>query len=124
VSANASSTLTATVNTPNPPVDDPVTEGGVTHPIFQSNTETAQLMAVAAPTRFSGAGDRPIESGTPVGTVADSQAEMSCPPDHAKEVMDTVETWKRAIDIIKRVLDTVSPNVKEVYPAPFFSTIC
>jgi hypothetical protein len=102
-------------------VDNPVTEGGVTQPIIQSSTETAQLMSVTAPTHFSKTGGRPIESGTPVGTVADSQAEISRPPDHAEEVMDTVETWKSAVNIIKRVLDTVSPNVK-VYPVPFFST--
>jgi hypothetical protein len=71
------------------------------HPIFQSNPETAQLMEMTAPSRFSRAGDRPIESGTPVGTVADSQAEMSRPPDHAEEIMDTVETWKSATHFIK-----------------------
>jgi hypothetical protein len=55
-----------------------------------------------------------------VGTVADSQAEMLRPPDHAEEVMDTVETLKSATSIIKRALDTISPIVKEIYPVPFF----
>jgi hypothetical protein len=109
-------------------MDNPVTEGGVTPSIIvQSDTEAAQITAVAAPiSHLSGTDDALKESGTSVsvGTVATSHTGMSesRPPDHAEETMDTMEKWRTAINVMKQVVDTVSPIVK-VCPTPFFSTI-
>jgi hypothetical protein len=121
VSSNASSSRTATVNTPNLIPGNPVTQGDVTRHIVQSDTETAQPTTVAAPrSDFSGTADL---RGTPVGTVPDSQPGMSSHPDRAEEAMDGVTMWKSAVDVMKQVVDTVSPIVKDVCPIRFFSTI-
>jgi hypothetical protein len=122
VLSNASSSRTATVNAPNLTPDNLVTEEGVTRPIVQSDTETARPTTVIAP-KFSRTGDRLVDSGTPVGTVPDSQTGMSCHLDPAEEAMDAVTTWKIAVNVMKQVMDTVSPIVKKVCPIPFFSTI-
>jgi hypothetical protein len=96
MSTNASSSLAATVDTSNSPMDNPVT-GGVTHPIVQSNIDTAQLSAVTSPiSRFSGTVDR------------------------AEEDTDTVKMWKSAVNNIKWVKNTVNPIVK-VCILSFFS---
>jgi hypothetical protein len=123
VSSNASSSRTATVNTPNLIPGNPVTEGGAPRHILQFDAETAQLTTVAAPR--SEMGDLLVGSGsgTPVGTVPDSQPGMSRHPDRVEEAMDAVTIWKSAVDVMKQVVDTVSPIVKEVCPIPFFSTI-
>ena len=124
VSSNSSSSQTATVNAPNLILDNPITEGGVTGPIVQSDTEAAQPTAVTVPiSDFSRTGDLLVHSGTPVGTVPDNQTGMSRHPDRAEEAIDAVATWKSAVDVMKHVMDTVSPIVKEVCPIPFFSTI-
>jgi hypothetical protein len=121
VSSNASSSRTATVNTPNLTPGNTVPEGGATRHIVKSDTETAQSTTVAAPrSDFSGTADL---RGTPVGTVPDSQPGMSSHPDRAEEAMDAVTIWKNAVDVMKQVVDTVSPTVKPVCPIPFFSTI-
>jgi hypothetical protein len=123
VSSNASSSRTATVNIPNLTLDNPVTEG-VTRPIVQSDTDGAQPTAVSAPiSDFSRTGDLLVDSGTSVGTVPDSQTGMSRHPDRAEEAMDAVTTWKSAVNVMKQVMDTVSPIVKEVCPKPFLSAI-
>jgi hypothetical protein len=124
VSPNASSSRT--VNTPNLIPGNPVTEGGAPRHIVQSDAETAQPTTVAAPlSDFSKTGDLLVDSGsgTPVGTVPDSQPGMSRHPDRAEEAMDAVTTWKSAVDVMKQVADTVSPILKSVCPIPFFSTI-
>jgi hypothetical protein len=125
VSSNASSSRTATVNTPNLIPGNPVTEGGVTRHIVQSDAETAQPTTIAARSDFSKTGDLLVDSGsgTPVGTVPDSQPGMSRHPDRAEEATDAVTIWKSAVDVMKQVVDTVSPIVKDVCPIPFFSTI-
>ena len=124
VSSNASSSRTATVNTPNLTLDNPVTEEGVTRPIVQSDTDAAQPTAVTAPiSDFSRSGDLLVVSGTPVATVPDSQTGISHHPDRAVEAMDAMTTWKSAVNVMKQVMDTVSPIVKEVCPKPFLSAI-
>jgi hypothetical protein len=124
VSSNASSSRTATVNTPNLTLGNPVTEGGVTRHIVQSDTESAQPTTVTAPrSDFSKTGYLLVDSGTPVEIVPDSQPGMSRHPDRAEEAMDAVTTWKSAVDVMKQVVDTVSPILKAVCPIPFFSTI-
>jgi hypothetical protein len=55
--------------------------------------------------------------------VLGSQTGMSRHPDRAEEAMDAVTTWKRAVNVMKRVMDTVNPIVKEVCPIPCFSNI-
>ena len=103
-------------------MDSPVTEGGDTPSIVQSDTEAAQITPVT-PSIFhlSMTDDTLIESGASVsvGTVAASLTGMSPPPDLAEEAMDAVTTWKVAVNVMKQVMDTVSPVVKEVCPIPF-----
>jgi hypothetical protein len=53
----------------------------------------------------------PIENGTPVRPVANSQMEMSRMPDR-EEAMDTVKAWKNAVDLIERVMNTVRPTME------------
>jgi hypothetical protein len=121
--ANASSSLTALVNSPNSiaiTLGNPVAEGGPTVPV---NTETMASTAITAP--LSGTGDLPIESGTPVGAVVDSQVEMSRTLDRTEEALDTVKTWGSAVDIIKRVMDAVSSiaGVCQISGLPIFSEL-
>jgi hypothetical protein len=66
--------------------------------------------------------DITIQSGTLMGPIADSWTKMSRTLDRAEEAMDTVKTWKNAVDIIKRVMDTVSP-VLEVCPISSFPVL-
>jgi hypothetical protein len=119
LSPNASSSRAATVNTPNFTLDNPVPEGGVTRPIVQADAEAAQSATVTAPISDSSRmGDLLIESGIPVGTVPDSQTGMSRHPDRAEEAMDAVTTWESAVNVMKQVMDTVSPIAKEVCSMP------
>jgi hypothetical protein len=123
VSSNAS--RTATVNTPNLIPGNPVTEGGAPRHIVQFDAESAQPTTVAAPrSDFSKTGDLVDSgSGTPVGTVPNSQPGMSRHPDRAEEAMDAVTIWESAVDVMKQVVDTVNPILKDVCPIHFFSTI-
>ena len=104
-------------------MDKPVTEEGGTPSIVQSDTEAAQIAAVTAPiSHLSRMDDTFIESGTSVsvGIAAASQTVMSRPPNLAEEAMDTMKTWRSAVNVMKQVMDTVSPIAKEVCPIPFF----
>jgi hypothetical protein len=56
--------------------------------------------------------DVPMENGTPVRLLADSPTEVSRILDRAEEATDTVKAWKNAVDLIKRVMDTVRPIVE------------
>jgi hypothetical protein len=115
VSSNASSSRITTVNTLNLTLNNPDPEGGVTHPIVQSDTEAAQPTEVTAPiSDFPRTGDLLVDSGTPVATAPDSQTGMSRHPDRAEEAMDAVTIWESAVNIMKQVMDNVSPIVKEV----------
>jgi hypothetical protein len=116
VSANASSSLTAPVSTPNPTtvsLDDAVAEGSAARPIVQSNTnESIQpTAATASLSPSSQTGDLRIEVSTSVEPVADSQAEMSRTLYSAEEAMDMIKTWSSAVDVVKQVMDLVSPIV-------------
>jgi hypothetical protein len=120
VSANASSYLTAAVNIPNPTtadLDNPVAEGGAARSTVQAYSETTQSRAVTVTlSPLSQSGDLPVGGGTPVQPVVDNQPEASRSALHrAEEATDTMETWNSAVDIIKRVMDTVSP-IAEVCP--------
>jgi hypothetical protein len=119
LSSNASSSRTATVNTPNLTLDNPVPEGGVTRPIVQADAEAAQPTTVTAPISDSSRmGDLLVDSGIPVGTVPNSQTGISHHPDRAEEAMDAVTTWESAVNVMKQVMDTVSPIAKEVCSIP------
>ena len=112
MSANASSSLAATVDTPNPPMDNLVT-GGVPRLIVQYNIDVVQPTTVTIPTsHFSSTGNLPIENGTPVARLAGRQTETSRTDDRAEEDTDMVKTWKSAVNNIKWVMDTVNPIVK------------
>jgi hypothetical protein len=105
--ANASSSLTAPVNSLDSIAITPgnlVAEGG---PTIQVNTEAM---------------DPPIESGTPAGAVVDSQMEMSRTLERTEEALDAVKIWGSAVDIIKRVMDAVSPiaEVRQLSGLPIF----
>jgi hypothetical protein len=118
---DASSSLTAPTNSQNLIVTTPgnaVAEGG---PTVQVNTETMASTAVTAP--LSRIDDLPIESGTPAGAVADSQTEMLRALDRTEEALDMVKTWSSAVDIIKRVMDAVSPiaEVCQMSSLPIFA---
>jgi hypothetical protein len=109
VSANASFTLNATrtVDTPNPSADNPVTEGGATRPIVQPNTEVTQFSAVSTSLLpLSRSDDLPTES-------EGSQTEKSRATLHRAEkaidTIDTLKTWRRAVHVIKGVMDAVGP---------------
>jgi hypothetical protein len=91
----------------------------MTEAVNISNHSSADL---DNPTRLSRADDLPIRSGTFVGPVTDSQMKMSHTLDRAEEAMDMVKTWKNTVDIIKRVMDTVSP-ILEVCPISSFPAV-
>jgi hypothetical protein len=123
VSANASSSLTAAVNTPGPTTADldiPVAEGGAAglQATVQAYGETTQPTAVAAPqsplsrpVTF----DLPVEGGTPVGPVDSQTRALETALRHAEEAINTMETWHGAVKIVKQVMDIVSP-IAEVCP--------
>ena len=115
ISANASSSPTTAVNTPSPRMadpDDPVAQEGATPPVVQSNSESMQPMGVTAPLSLPQTGDLPIEGSTPVGPTTDTRTEMSHTLDSAEGAMETVKTWKNAVNVIKQVMDHVGPIVK------------
>jgi hypothetical protein len=114
VSANAAPSLPAPVNTSSPATTDAgnlAVEGETAHPTFQANDETAQPTTVIAPLPpLSGIGDAAIESGISVGLEADGQAEIPrIVLRRAEETLNAIETWGIAVDVLKRVMDTVSP---------------
>ena len=124
-----SSSLAAAVNIPEPTTvdpDNPVAEGGAAGPqaSVQAYGETIQPTAVATPqSRLSRLGGLPVEVGTPVGPVLDSQTEGSGSALHrAEEATDAMKTWNSAVDVIKRVMDTVSP-IAEVCPVSLLSIV-
>jgi hypothetical protein len=118
MSANVGPSLTGVVNTPSPMVAHiPVAEGSAVRLTVPSNTETMQLTSFPAHAfPSSQRGDLPIESGTPDRPVADrslnesetSRATLSR-AEEAINTMNTIKTWSSAVNVIKRVMDTVSP---------------
>jgi hypothetical protein len=111
VSPNTASSSNAVVETPNPTTIDPdrsVAQGGAPCLTVPFDNETMQSTAFA--TTISGKGDLPIERDIPVRLVPESQTEMSRTALHcAEESISTIKTWKRAVSVIKWVMDTVSP---------------
>jgi hypothetical protein len=54
--------------------------------------------------------DLPIESGDPVRSAPDSQIETSRTAlRRAEETINTINTWKGAVNVVKWVVDTISP---------------
>jgi hypothetical protein len=117
VSANASFSVTAAVNTPNlttTDLDNPVAEGGAAHPTVQANGETMQPMTVTASrSPLSRTSDLAIvESGTPVAPVADRQTEMSAGDlSRAEEAIGNMKTWNTAVGLIEQVMNAVDQIV-------------
>jgi hypothetical protein len=123
MSASASSSMTAAINTPNPTSTDPgspFAEGAAARAAVQPTSEAMQSTAVTLP--LSQTGDLSIEGCTPVEPVAVSQKDMSSTLDRVEEALDTVKTWKSATDTIKRVMDTVSP-ILQVCSITFLTTL-
>jgi hypothetical protein len=114
VSANASSSLIAAVNANPTTVDNPV---GAARPAVQAETiQSTAVDPLLSP--LAQTGDPPLESNTPARPVADSHAEMSCTTSallRAEEAVDTMRTWNSAVEVVKRVMDAVSP-IAEVFP--------
>jgi hypothetical protein len=117
MSANVGPSLTEVVNTPSPMAAYiPVAEGSTVRLTVPSNTETVQLMSFPAHVFPSSQSDLPIESGTSVRPVEDrplnetetSRATLSRAGE-AMNTMNTIKTWSSAVNVIKRVMDTVSP---------------
>jgi hypothetical protein len=119
ISANTRSSLTATVDTPNSAVvdfDNPVTEGGTTRPIVQCSNETMQSKAVSASLPLSPRNNNlVIDNDTFEQRIAGSQTEMSRTTlrraEEAIDSINTMQTWKSAVNAIKWVMDTVKPIV-------------
>jgi predicted component of type VI protein secretion system len=116
VSINADSSVTTAVITSNPvttELDDSAAEGDPVRPSIQLSHESRQPMAVAvSPSPLSQTLDLPTEGYTPVRPAVVSQSEMSSTlgrAEEAMEAMDTIKAWKRAIDVVKQVMDTVDP---------------
>jgi hypothetical protein len=87
------------------------TNASSARPTIQSNNEPMQPTTVTGP--LSRTGDIPIEGDTPVGCVEDGQTKLlSRALDSAEEAMDTMKTWKVAIDVVKQVMDHVGPIIK------------
>jgi hypothetical protein len=63
-------------------------------------------------------GDLLVDSDIPVGTVPVSQTGMSRHPNRAEEAMDAVTTWESAVNLMKQVMDAVSPIAKDVCSIP------
>ena len=111
MSANPSSSVTGSDDAPNPgmsDLDNPVAEEGAA----PSTDTTGPAAFTTALSSSSRTGTAPIESGTPVAPIVDSQMEMSRTLDRAGEALDTVKTWKTTVSTIKCVMDTVSPILK------------
>jgi hypothetical protein len=56
--------------------------------------------------------DFPSEGDAPARPVVVNQVKVSRTLDRAEEAMeamDTINTWKTAIDVVKQVMDTVDP---------------
>jgi hypothetical protein len=119
MSADAGPTLTGTVKSLSP------TEGSAVRLTVATNTGAMQLTSDTAPmSPLSQKGDLPIESGTPVGPVADrplSDTEMSRNTlRRAEEAINTIKTWNSAVNVIKWVMDTVGP-IAAVCPVSAFN---
>jgi hypothetical protein len=111
VSPNADSSSNAVVETPNLATADPdrsVDQGGAPGLTVPFDNETMQSTAFA--TTISRKGELPTESDDPVRSAPDSQAETSRTAlRRAEESISTIKTWKRAVSVIKLVMDAVGP---------------
>jgi hypothetical protein len=92
-------------------LDNPAAEGSTARVTDQVDDETLHHAAVN-PTLspLPQTTDLPVASDTPVGLVADSQAERTLTAlRHAEDAIDTMKTWSSAVETVKRVMDAVSP---------------
>jgi hypothetical protein len=112
MSADAGPSLTGVVNTPSPTAAHiPVAEGSAVRLIVPANAEAMQLTSVTAlVSPLSQKGDLPIESGTRMRPVADRPlSETDTTLRRAEEAINAIDTWKSAVNVIKWVMDTISP---------------
>jgi hypothetical protein len=127
ISANTSSSPTATVGTLNSLAvdpDKPLTEGGATRPIVQCSNKTTQSTTDSTSLSPSPRNNNlVIDNDTLEQPIAGSQTEMPrttlCRAEEAINTINTIKTWKSAVNVIKRVMDTVKPIVA-VCPISFF----
>ena len=125
--ANAGSSLTAAVDTPNRTAaemadsNNPVAGGDAMRHIVQSGSDTMQFTADSTPLSRSSRNDAlPIKSGTLMRPIAGSQTEMSraalSRAEEATNVIDTIKTWESAVSAIKWVMDTATPIASVSWP--------
>jgi hypothetical protein len=90
-----------------------VSTNGSSSPAISDNTPYATITnptTVMAPPPSSQGGDIPTEGDTSVPPMVDNQMEMPrMALRQATEALNTMETWSVAVDVIKRVMDAVSP---------------
>jgi hypothetical protein len=114
VSPNAASSSNAVVETQNIATAGSVAQGGAPSLTVPFDNEIVQSTAFVTSTFRSG--DPPIESDDPVRSTPDSQAETSRTAlRRAGESISTIKSWKRAVGVIKLVMDAVGP-IAAVWP--------
>jgi hypothetical protein len=108
VSAEGSS-LTAPVNNPNPR-PNPVPERGPARPAVQANNDpTRPTSTIIPPYKIR---DVPVEDCTLVRLAPDKEdlsRDVLNRADRAINKINTIKTWKSAVNIMKWVMDTVRP---------------
>jgi hypothetical protein len=112
MSADTGPSLTGVVNTPSPTVAHiPVAEGSAVRLIVPVNAEAMQLTSVTTlVSPLYQKGDLPIASGSRMRPVADSPLrETNTTLRHAEEAMNAIDTWKTAVNVMKWVMDTITP---------------
>jgi hypothetical protein len=111
VSPNAISSSNAVLEAQNPTTADPdrsLAQGGAPGLTVPFENEIMQSTAFA--TTISRKGVPPLESDDNVRSAPDSQAETSRTAlGRAEESISTIKTWKRAVSVIKLMMDTVGP---------------
>jgi hypothetical protein len=114
MSPSAPSSSNVVVETLNPAMADPdssVAQGGTPSLTVPFDNEAMQPTAFATTvSSLSPKGDSPTESDDPLHSAPDSQTETSRTAlRRAEESISTIKTWKRAVSVIKLVMDTVGP---------------
>jgi hypothetical protein len=111
VSPNAASSSNAVLETQSPTTADPdrsVDQGGA--PDLTVSFENENMQSTAFATTICRNDDPPTASDDPARSAPESQAETSrAALRHAEESISTIKTWKRAVSVIKLVMDAVGP---------------
>jgi hypothetical protein len=112
MSPDTAPSLTGVVNIPSHTVAHiPVAEGSAVRLIVRANAEAMELTSVTAlVSPLCQKGDLPIASGSLMRPVADSpMRETDTTLRRAEEAMNAIDTWKSAVNVMKWVMDTITP---------------